>query len=161
VLHGISWQLFHSPFNSLDQYWSGHGWKTGPAAAAFPNATTWFGIHEDPYSKAIPFGGAVAHTLRLPQLVLYLAAILGLFTLVKNLARRKFRATFAQPSLWLIGSLCGVLIAANVFSVAIGALPGFRYWTVLLPANIFLMALGLPAVLKRPVSQSRGRAATQ
>ena len=161
VLHGISWQLFHSPYNSLNQYWSGRGWSKGAAAAAFPNATAWFGVHEAPYSSAIPFGGAVASTLRIPQLVLYLAAILGLMNLVKNLARRKFRPTFAQPSLWLVGSLCVVLIAANVFSVAVGALPGFRYWTVLLPAIIFLVALGLPAALKRPIGQSRGRAATR
>lgn len=161
VLHGMSWQLFHAPFNSLDQYWSGRGWTSGAAEAAFPNATTWFGAHEGRYSTSIPLGGVVARTLRVPQVLLYLAAAIGLINLLKNLVRRKFRPTFAQPSLWLLGSLCVVLIAANVFTVAVGSLPGFRYWTVLLPAIIFLVALGLPAALKRPVGQPRGRAAVR
>lgn len=151
VLHGISWQLFHRPFNSLNQYWTGRGWSTGAALRAFTSANQWFSPHEGKFSTEVPLAGAVAATLQLPHEVLYLAGILGLLSLVGPLRRRQVRPTFAQPSRWLIGSLCVVLIAANVFTVAVGALPGFRYWTMLLPAIVILAALGAPSALKRRV----------
>ena len=140
---GTVFQLFDSPVNSLPMYWTGNGWpKNLTGIAEIPK--NWFSREVEKPLRAIPLGGAVQSTIRLPQWILYCAGILGIYNLTRR--RMKHSKSFLDQNQTrvLIGLLSGALISSSIFIIAATGLPGFRYWTPLIPDEILVLALAMP-----------------
>ena|GEM_PF-693110 len=154
VSDSLIYQLRAPPLNALSEYWTGQGWQSPPARAAFGNRAAWFGSDTGIQSSTLPFHLFVSGTLRIPQLMADSALLLGLVALgTRYRARRGPKRSPVPLSLRVLGWFSAVIVAGGMVSVAIGSEPGFRYWTILIPSLTVLLCLGLPRRWKRAVPE--------
>ena len=166
IARGVYWQLFRPPSDSLSRYTN--AWTSGSASSIFTEADLpsflnyheWFSgsVARSNSSPAPGLSRAVSATLRLPQLLLWLAIIGGVWrSIAWLLVSRQKRGRDARDSrqqrshipkafssrvcLGLLGSM---LISTSMFAVAFSSVPGFRYWVPLVPCIIMLLILVVP-----------------
>ena len=154
VTDSLIYQLKDPPLNALSEYWTGQGWQSPSARAAFVHRAAWFGSDTATRSSTLPFHLFVSGTLRIPQLMADSALLLGLVALgARYRVRKQSKRSPVPLGLRAIGWFSAAVVAGGVASVAIGSEPGFRYWTILIPSLAVLICLGLPRRWKRALPE--------
>jgi hypothetical protein len=138
IKRSIVWQLTKPPVEPASLYHNGSGWFSKVIKKHFAGHAKWFQGASTRAVAPVAFLADVEKTIQLPQILLWsavgLAALRSLVWLIWR------RGKWALNHMVVISVL---LIGTGVVSVALGSVPGFRYWIPLQPGVMLLLAAAL------------------
>ena len=149
MARSVEWQLVGPPYVASGLYHVGSQLQHLNTSATVRNEVTrWMGPEQMPLNERVPFLGAVESTARLPQLAFGLFCGMSLVVWARLLRRRRrgeqvFRL---PPGLVLYAS---ALVLASIFTIALGGIPSFRYWTPVWPCLTVLVMARITQLVPR------------
>lgn len=135
IVRSIEWQLTKAPIEPATLYHNGYRWFNPNVIKHFPGHSAWFQGERHRSSAPVVFLSDVERTIRLPQILFWSACALGVLRLLAWLIWRRGR--------WALNHVVVVavlLLGTGVLSVALGSIPGFRYWIPLQPGIVLVLA---------------------
>ena len=138
IRRSLSWQLTQPPIEPVTLYHNGYRWFDKVIMKHFPGHAEWFQGETTRERGTVAFLRSIEGIIRLPQFLLWIAAAIGLLRLMYWLVWR--RGQWALNHTVVVAIL---LLATGLLSVALGSIPGFRYWIPLQPGILIVFACAL------------------
>ena len=141
MTRSVEWQLVGPPYVASSIYHVGQQLQHLNTSAAVRNdVALWIGPEQMPMDERVPFLGAVESTARLPQLLFGLFCGMSIVVWARLLRRRRRgEQVFRLPQGLVLYS--SALVLASIFTIALGGIPSFRYWTPIWPClTVLVMA---------------------
>jgi len=134
----IVWQLTKPPVEPATLYHNGSEWFSANIVKHFAGHAKWFRGETSRVDRPVVFLSDVEKTIRLPQILLWSTLAIGTLRLLTWLIWRRGRWALNH-----VAMVSALLIATGLVSVALGSIPGFRYWIPLQPGIALLLACAL------------------
>ena len=135
IKRSVVWQLTKPPVEPQALYHNGYRWFNKYVERKFPHHLQWFGGQTSRLRGTVPFLAQIEKTILLPQILLWLAVGLAVIRGITWLIWRRARWAWNHMI-----ALAILLIGTGLLSVALGSIPGFRYWIPLQPGILILLA---------------------
>lgn len=148
IYRSIAWQLTKKPVEPAYLYHNGSQWFTPNVMTHYPGHAEWFQGEKKRAAAPVVFLGTIEKTIYLPQYFFWGALALGV---LRGLAWLIWRR--GKWSLNHVVVVAAILLATGFVSVALGTLPGFRYWIPLQPGVLLIFAAALGARRKPTFEQ--------